>query len=149
MALYTVRSLLPSALLLALSGGLLITLAWAAWPALQRLPALRAVPLLGALWGGLLLVGAAAGGDDLWQPLRPFIGGATPASGQQVEDVFVTVSRPEDLQRELEAAKGRGQWVMVDYYADWCVSCKVMEKRCLPAATCRPPWLACTCCAWT
>ncbi|MCM8910621.1 protein-disulfide reductase DsbD [Pseudomonas inefficax] len=130
MALYTLRSLLPAALLLALSGALLIALAWAAWPALQRLPALRALPLLGALWGGLLLVGAAAGGDDLWQPLRPFAGsGAASATGQHTEDAFVTVSRPEDLQRELDAAKARGQWVMLDYYADWCVSCKVMEKQ--------------------
>lgn len=130
MALYTVRSLLPATLLLALSGAWLIALAWAAWPALQRLPAMRAVPLLGALWGGLLLVGAAAGGDDLWQPLRPFAGGgAAPAAIQQAEDSFVTVSRPEDLQRELDAAKARGQWVMLDYYADWCVSCKVMEKQ--------------------
>lgn len=128
MALYTVRSLLPEALLLALSGAWLIALAWAAWPALHRMPALRAVPLLGALWGGLLLVGAAAGGDDLWQPLRPFAGGTAPATAQHAEDAFVTVSRPEDLQRELDAAKARGQWVMVDYYADWCVSCKVMEK---------------------
>jgi len=109
---------------------LLIALAWAAWPALQRLPALRALPLLGALWGGLLLVGAAAGGDDIWQPLRPFAGsGAAPTTGQHTEDAFVTVSRPEDLQRELDAAKARGQWVMLDYYADWCVSCKVMEKQ--------------------
>ncbi|MGY4526497.1 protein-disulfide reductase DsbD [Pseudomonas sp. TE21394] len=129
MALYTVRGLLPATLLLALSGGLLITLAWAAWPALQRQPALRAIPLLGALWGGLLLVGAAAGGDDLWQPLRPFTGGAAPATGQHAEATLVTVSRPEDLQRELDAAKARGQWVMLDYYADWCVSCKVMEKQ--------------------
>ena len=130
MALYTVRSLLPATLLLALSGAWLIALAWAAWPALQRLPALRAVPLLGALWGGLLLVGAAAGGDDLWQPLSPFAGGvAATAPSQHAEDRFVTVSRPEDLQRELDAAKARGQWVMLDYYADWCVSCKVMEKQ--------------------
>lgn len=129
MALYTLRSLLPATLLLALSGAWLIALAWASWPALQRQPALRAVPLLGALWGGLLLVGAAAGGDDLWQPLRPFAGGATPAAAQHAEDRFVTVSRPEDLQRELDAAKARGQWVMLDYYADWCVSCKVMEKQ--------------------
>ncbi|MGB8971160.1 MAG: thioredoxin family protein, partial [Pseudomonas capeferrum] len=129
MALYTVRSLLPQALLLALSGAWLIALAWAAWPALQRMPALRALPLLGALWGGLLLVGAAAGGDDLWQPLRPFAGGSGPAAVQPAEDAFVTVSRPEDLQRELDAAKARGQWVMLDYYADWCVSCKVMEKK--------------------
>jgi len=130
MALYTVRSLLTAPLLLALSGAWLIALGWAMWPALQRLPALRAVPLLGALWGGLLLIGAAAGGDDLWQPLRPFAGAAAPAVTQQHgEDRFVTVSRAEDLQRELDAAKARGQWVMLDYYADWCVSCKVMEKQ--------------------
>jgi thioredoxin:protein disulfide reductase len=129
MALYTVRSLLAAPVVLALSGAWLIALGWAAWPALQRLPALRAVPLLGALWGGLLLVGAAAGGDDLWQPLRPFAGGTTPATGQEADQHFVTVSSPEALQRELDAARARGQWVMVDYYADWCVSCKVMEKQ--------------------
>ncbi|MFR0717159.1 protein-disulfide reductase DsbD [Enterobacterales bacterium BD_CKDN230030183-1A_HGKHYDSX7] len=128
MALYTVRSLLDAPLLLALSGAWLIALGWATWPALQRLPALRAVPLLGALWGGLLLVGAAAGGDDLWQPLRPFAGTA-PAALQQREDHFVTVSQPQDLQRQLDEAKAQGQWVMLDYYADWCVACKVMEKN--------------------
>jgi thiol:disulfide interchange protein DsbD len=84
--------------------------------------------LLGALWGGLLLVGAAAGSSDLWQPLQPFAGSNTPAAAK-AEDAFITVSRPEDLQRELDAAKDRGQWVLVDYYADWCVSCKVMEKQ--------------------
>ncbi|MFI8560021.1 protein-disulfide reductase DsbD [Pseudomonas putida] len=128
MALYTVRSLLDAPLLLALSGAWLIAVGWATWPALQRLPALRAVPLLGALWGGLLLVGAAAGGDDLWQPLRPFAGTA-PAALQQREDHFVTVSQPQDLQRQLDEAKAQGQWVMLDYYADWCVACKVMEKN--------------------
>ena len=115
-------------MLLALGGAWLIALAWAAWPALHRLPALRAIPLLGALWGGLLLVGAAAGGDDLWQPLQPFAGSGV-QSAAKAEDAFVTVSQPQDLQRELDAAKARGQWVMLDYYADWCVSCKVMEKQ--------------------
>ncbi|TFF40490.1 protein-disulfide reductase DsbD [Pseudomonas sp. RIT623] len=127
MALYTVRSLLPEALVLALAGGWLIALGWAAWPALQRLPALRAIPLLGALWGGLLLVGAAAGGSDLWQPLQPFAGNA--GADAKASDAFVTVANPADLQRELDTAKARGQWVLVDYYADWCVSCKVMEKQ--------------------
>ena len=127
MALYTVRSLLPEALVLALAGGWLIALGWAAWPALQRLPALRAIPLLGALWGGLLLVGAAAGGSDLWQPLQPFAGNA--GASAKASDAFVTVANPADLQRELDTAKARGQWVLVDYYADWCVSCKVMEKQ--------------------
>ncbi|MHC6224835.1 protein-disulfide reductase DsbD [Pseudomonas sp. X10] len=129
MALYTLRSLLAPSLFLALGGAWLIALGWAAWPALQRLPALRAVPLLGALWGALLLVGAAAGGGDPWQPLAPFTGGGAMSQAAQVEDTFVTVSQPEDLQRELDSAKARGQWVMLDYYADWCVSCKVMEKQ--------------------
>ncbi|TLP59145.1 MULTISPECIES: protein-disulfide reductase DsbD [Pseudomonas] len=127
MALYTVRSLLPAPLLLALAGAWLIALGWAAWPALQRLPALRALPLLGALWGGLLLVGAAAGGNDLWQPLQPFTAkGGSVATGH---DAFTTVSTPAELQRQLDTAKVRGQWVLVDYYADWCVACKVMEKQ--------------------
>jgi thiol:disulfide interchange protein DsbD len=128
MALYTLRSLLPAPLLLALAGAGLIALGWAAWPALQRLPALRALPLLGALWGGLLLVGAAAGGSDLWQPLQPFVG-KTSNSVAEAHDSFTTVNSPAALQRELDAAKARGQWVLVDYYADWCVSCKVMEKQ--------------------
>ncbi|MDF0734269.1 protein-disulfide reductase DsbD [Pseudomonas entomophila] len=129
MALYTVRSLLPEPLLLALAGAWLIALAWAAWPALQRLPALRAVPLLGALWGGLLLVGAAAGGSDLWQPLQPFTGAGGAVATRAAHAGAVTVDNPQDLQRELDAAKARGQWVLVDYYADWCTSCKVMEKQ--------------------
>ncbi|MGN8260388.1 protein-disulfide reductase DsbD [Pseudomonas sp. SMSB3] len=129
MALYTVRSLLAEPLVLALSGAWLIALAWAMWPALQRLPALRALPVLAGLWGSLLLVGAAAGGDNLWQPLQPFAGGPSPVARTPGEHGFVTLDSPEALQRELDAAQAAGQWVMVDYYADWCVSCKVMEKQ--------------------
>jgi len=29
----------------------------------------------------------------------------------------------------LAAAKAEGQWVLLDYYADWCVSCRIMEKQ--------------------
>ncbi|CAG8865481.1 Thiol:disulfide interchange protein DsbD [Pseudomonas fluorescens] len=129
MALYTLRSTLAPSLFLGLAGAWLIALAWASWPALQRLQALRALPLLGALWGGLLLVGAAAGGSDPWQPLQPFAAGPASAQPTQAHDAFITVSEPEALQRELDAAKARNQWVLLDYYADWCVSCKVMEKQ--------------------
>lgn len=129
MALYTVRSLLPDALLLGLAGAWALVFAWAAWPALQRLPALRALPLLAGLWGALLVIGAAAGGDDLWQPLKPFAsrGMATVSDSHQAQ--VVTLDDPQALQRELDAAKLRGQWVLIDYYADWCASCKVMDKQ--------------------
>jgi len=44
-------------------------------------------------------------------------------------DAFTTIKDPQALQRELDAAQAQGQWVLLDYYADWCVSCKVMEKQ--------------------
>jgi thiol:disulfide interchange protein len=43
---------------------------------------------------------------------------------------FTTVTTPAALQGQLDEAKAEGQWVLLDYYADWCVSCKVMENRC-------------------
>ncbi|WP_295482177.1 protein-disulfide reductase DsbD [uncultured Pseudomonas sp.] len=129
MALYSVRTLLPSPLLLALAGGWLIALAWAAWPGLQRLPALRVLPLLGGLWGGLLLVGAAAGGGDLWQPLQPFVGTPAGTTANTYQEQALTLDNPQALQRELDAAKDNQQWVLIDYYADWCASCKVMDKQ--------------------
>ncbi|MGH8380886.1 protein-disulfide reductase DsbD [Pseudomonas sp.] len=130
MALYTLRTVLEPSLWLGLAGAWLIALAWAAWPALHGLRPIRALPLMLGFWGSLLVIGAAAGGNDPWQPLQPFrAGSGTVASAAVHSDAFITVSQPTDLQRELETAKAQGQWVMLDYYADWCVSCKVMEKQ--------------------
>ncbi|MFP5404752.1 MAG: thioredoxin family protein, partial [Gammaproteobacteria bacterium] len=58
-------------------------------------------------------------------PLAPFerqAGGSTATS-------FVPVRTGTDLDREIAAATARGQAVMLDFYADWCVSCKVMERQ--------------------
>ncbi|CAM3599510.1 protein-disulfide reductase DsbD [Pseudomonas wadenswilerensis] len=129
MALYTLRAVLEASLWLGLAGAWLIALAWAAWPAMQALRPLRALSLLLGFWGSLLIVGAAAGGNDPWQPLQPFTASTAPTAPGAHRDAFTTVSQPAELQRELEAAKAQGQWVMLDYYADWCVSCKVMEKQ--------------------
>ncbi|MDD2048172.1 protein-disulfide reductase DsbD [Pseudomonas putida] len=130
MALYTLRTVLEPSLWLGLIGAWLIALAWAAWPALHGLRPIRAVPLLLGFWGSLLVIGAAAGGDDPWQPLQPFrAGSGTVVANAVHSDAFITVSQPAELQRELDIAKAQGQWVMLDYYADWCVSCKVMEKQ--------------------
>ena len=38
-----------------------------------------------------------------------------------------------DLDRELAAAKAAGKAVMLDFYADWCVYCKDMERKTFPA----------------
>jgi thiol:disulfide interchange protein DsbD len=76
-----------------------------------------------------MLVGAAAGGKDTLQPLRGLnLGSGTAGTHASQELVFQRIKTLEDLQREVVAAKGRGQTVMLDFYADWCVSCKEMEK---------------------
>ncbi len=80
--------------------------------------------LLAALYGAALLIGALSGAKNPLQPLR-FIGG-----DQQVKQAglsFKQVKSVEDFQRELAQASAAGKPAMLDFYADWCVSCKEME----------------------
>jgi thiol:disulfide interchange protein DsbD len=74
------------------------------------------------IYGVLLLAGAALGGTDPLAPV-PHL-----AKGNQHELPFQTIKSVADLQREVEAAKSNAQPVLLDFYADWCVSCKEMEK---------------------
>jgi thiol:disulfide interchange protein DsbD len=80
------------------------------------------------LWGVMMMVGAAGGGDDPWQPLKIY-SGARGDLTRESHDAFTTVKDPAVLDRELATASSNGQWVLIDYYADWCVSCKIMEKN--------------------
>ncbi len=84
-------------------------------------------------YGVLLMVGAASGGGDLLHPLRGLAGGA----GTRDAVAFTPVKGPDGLTAELERAAARGQGVMLDFYADWCVSCKEMERRTFPDAAVR------------
>lgn len=81
------------------------------------------------IYGALMLVGVSAGGGDPLQPLRGVgfggSGGAVPIS-QSHELNFKRISGLDAVERELAAAKG--QPVVLDLYADWCVSCKEFEK---------------------
>ncbi|MES9829262.1 MAG: protein-disulfide reductase DsbD [Candidatus Thiodiazotropha sp.] len=81
------------------------------------------------VYGTLMLVGAAAGGKDTLQPLRglAMAGGSGSAQGHQ-ELQFKRIKSLDDLQREVAFASSQGKPVMLDFYADWCVSCKEMEK---------------------
>jgi thiol:disulfide interchange protein DsbD len=85
-----------------------------------RLP-VRLVASLAGAYALVLIAGASFGGTD---PLAPL-----PAlSGQRHEPVFRTIKSVADLDRAVAAAHGVGRPVMLDFYADWCVSCKEMEK---------------------
>jgi len=74
------------------------------------------------VYTALTVVGAAAGGTD---PLRPLAG--TPIGGERAAELeFRSIKSTDDLDRELSQAAGR--YVMLDFYADWCVACKELEK---------------------
>jgi thiol:disulfide interchange protein DsbD len=79
------------------------------------------------VYGALMLVGVAAGGKDTIQPLRGLIpaGGGGAAAAQAS---FKRIKTVADLDRELAAATAAGRPVMLDFYADWCVTCKELER---------------------
>lgn len=132
-ALLMLRPVLDESLWLGLCGALLLIAAYSAWKQSQGFG--RVAQLFGAsslllgLWGSLLVIGAAGGSDNPYQPLQVYSAGRTGVAAPSAHDAFTTIKEPAALQRELDAAKVQGQWVLLDYYADWCVSCKVMEKQ--------------------
>ena len=80
-----------------------------------------AVGAVFAVLGVLQLVGVASGARDPLAPLARFTGGA-PAQPL----AFTRIKTVAQLDAALAATGGRT--AMLDFYADWCVSCKEMEK---------------------
>jgi thiol:disulfide interchange protein DsbD len=105
--------------------------------ALERLPAdatgwrrlWKTVGVLLLAIGLFELVGALGGARDYLQPLKGVFGAG---SATHAELPFDTIKSSADLDRELAAAGAAGQPVVLDFYADWCVACKEMEKYTLP-----------------
>ena len=79
-------------------------------------------------YGILILIGVAAGGKDVLQPLK---GVAFASGGQSTQQSahlqFKQIKGLDGLNAALADAKAQGKPVMLDFYADWCVSCKEME----------------------
>jgi thioredoxin:protein disulfide reductase len=78
----------------------------------------------------VLLVGAASGGESVLQPLAHFKGSLPAQNGERSEPAslpFQRVNSVEQLNAALDQAKLKGEAVMLDFYADWCVACKELE----------------------
>ncbi|NMM36626.1 MAG: protein-disulfide reductase DsbD [Glaciimonas sp.] len=73
-----------------------------------------------AVFGLVQLVGVASGGRSAWAPLSHLVGNAEkPLQFTRVRSV---------AELDMVLASAQGKTVMLDFYADWCVSCKEMEK---------------------
>lgn len=109
-------------------------LLWAAFFALAAVTMVstvlwrKAAALVLMAWAGLLIWGSAQGHTDA---LRPWIGtnaGGAAAATHASTEAMVTITDPAQLQPAIAAATAQGKPVMIDVYADWCISCVAMQR---------------------
>ncbi len=91
----------------------------------------KAMGLVFSLYGVMLMVGAAAGNHN---PLKPLQGLNSPMANSQSYPATAPVKKqvittPAQLQASLNQAQQENKIAVLDFYADWCIACKIMEEE--------------------
>ena len=131
-SLWMLERILPASITMLLSAILLI-ISSIYLQAIEPLPSecngwrkfRKGLGLVILMYGTLLLIGMSAGNTN---PLKPLQGlGASRAESKAEGLQFERINSLAELNTRIEQASANGQWVMFDFYADWCISCKEME----------------------
>ena len=132
-AIWLVERILPASITLLLWASLFIICA-IYLNALDRLPEnssgwqklSKGVGAILMIYGVILMLGAASGGSN---PLKPLANFSLSQKNNTLQHSlpFKRIQNIDDLQAALQLASQNKQFVMLDFYADWCVSCKEME----------------------
>lgn len=101
----------------------------AGWPRIAK-----GLGLILALYSAILIIGALSGAHDPFQPLSKFTNtGNKQTNSTALEHVkFNVIYNQEGLEKERLIAKNLEKPMLVDFYADWCISCIVMENTVFP-----------------
>ncbi len=86
----------------------------------------KGVGIIALVAGIAYVIGALSGSRDVLQPLSGLRGAAAGAPSAGPAVAFQRVGSIAELDAAVAAAAGKT--VMLDFYADWCVSCKEMER---------------------
>lgn len=131
LAIWIIQPLLPVPVQMLLWGVLLV-LSASYLRVLERLPTnahggqklIKGLGLLSLLLGAAYLIGALSGARDVLRPLDAVC--AVCKADTQTTLTFSRIKSLSELDARLKQADGK--IVMLDFYADWCVSCKEMER---------------------
>ena len=85
----------------------------------------KGVGLMMLSYGLILLIGFSIGNSNPLKPLQGF--GISTSSATEQGIVFEKVATLSELEHRIAKATANNQLVMLDFYADWCISCKEME----------------------
>ncbi|WP_258178894.1 thioredoxin family protein [Burkholderia multivorans] len=86
----------------------------------------KALGILLLVAGVAEFIGVASGNFDILAPLGGWTRPLTSAGGANSTTRFDAIKSNAELDQALKMARGRP--VMVDFYADWCITCKELER---------------------
>ncbi len=134
LAAWMLDRIAPPALVLTAWGALFVAtgVAMGALEPLPESPGMKrfwkGVGVILLIFGAMELIGAASGANNWMKPLQNLSGGQTSSISSQ-SSPFQKVKSLDDLQNMIAE---RGKPAMLDFYADWCVDCKRMDRDTFP-----------------